>query len=801
MRNRREFLQSIPVAAVLHTSVRSILRAQSSPVGDEISNQFLTARFDPATGRFHVDRRDGTPLLRNAVARTAFGDALRATSDPEYERSTSVRVYQDALGSGRQLRARCRDRRRQVDFEIVLTLYDGRDAAVVEAICRNTSGRPARLARIEPVRAVLEEGAGCIWGAEKALTNGYLYADPGRVEELGGSNRHAVTSMWNMGFSRGERDEGLVIGYLENDVATGRLAAMYDRTMHPFPKYDALSLTMESLYNVEYVLQPGAATTSGRVMFGIAPDPYSALESYAQAIADVHHVRLNPIINGWCSWFYSHEYISEDEVLRNAEFAARVLKPYGLEYVQIDAGWFRTYGDWEGNEHFPHGMGWLAARIRERGLRAGLWIAPYCIAEGTDVFERRKDWLLTDRDGRPRQCGGGSTEPQIGGGYGVPSLMKKIYGLDVTHPDAASWLGDLCRKVSNQWGYEFIKIDFVEWTLLSADRYHDPAFSKAAAYRKGFEVIRDAVGEKCHLLDCGPMNCTVGLVDSTRIEMDLPRLTWDQYTANYNSSAPAMAKRYYFNRRTWTNDADHLGLARLTLPQSRAAASIIAMSGGTLISGDRLVDLDPDRLEILRKVYPSYGVAARPLDLFEADRPCCFELAIRTAFAQWSVVAVLNYTDAMVDRTVALSRLRLPAATGGVAFEFWDQRFLGEFEDELKVRVGPQSVALLSVHPRTAVPRAISTDRHFTQGAVELSSVSWDDASNTLRGTSLGPRGSAHDVSLYVPHGFRWASSRPEYFEEHGAYSVRPIDSNILRVRARFDGEASTDWEVRFSRE
>ena len=76
----------------------------------------------------------------------------------------------------------------------------------------------------------------------------------------------------------------------------------------------------------------------------------------------------------------------------------------------------------------------------------------------------------------------------VGGGYGVPSLMKPIYGLDVTHPAAAGWMWDLFKKVAADWGYDFVKIDFVEWTLLSADRYHDPAFSKAAAYRKGFEI-------------------------------------------------------------------------------------------------------------------------------------------------------------------------------------------------------------------------------------------------------------------------------------------------------------------------
>jgi hypothetical protein len=93
-----------------------------------------------------------------------------------------------------------------------------------------------------------------------------------------------------------------------------------------------------------------------------------------------------------------------------------------------------------------------------------------------------------------------------------------------------------------------------------------------------------------------------------------------------------MAKRYYFHKRTWINDDDHLGLAYLTLPQAQAAASIIALSGGTMISGDRLIDLDPIRLEILKKVYPSYGEAARPIDLFERDKPEIFAVSREEEF-------------------------------------------------------------------------------------------------------------------------------------------------------------------------
>jgi hypothetical protein len=776
------------------------LWAQSVNTGEQIENEFLTVRFDTTSGQIQVERKNAPPLLRNAIARAALADGIRATSDPEYHRSSSVRPFQDALGKGRQISARCIDRRKQVDFEVLLTLYDGRNALVVEVTCRNPSKKDARLARIEPVRAVLEEGSYCGWAeASKALTNGYMYPDPGRVEELGQSNRHAITSMWNMGFYRGAQEEGLVVGYLENKVATGRISAMYDRTVLPLRSHGGLSLITESLYGVDYVLKAGASTTSERLIFNIAADPFTALEAYAQAMADVHQVHLNPIINGWCSWFYSHEYINEEEVLRNTEFAARALKAYGLEYVQIDSGWFRTYGEWEGNQNFPHGMKWLAGKIRDWGLRAGIWLAPYCIAEGTDVFATHRDWLLTDSEGQVKQCGGGLSSPQAGP-YGIPSLMKKIYGLDVTHPGAAGWLRELFKKVSEDWGYDFIKIDFVEWTLLSAERYHDRTCSQAAAYRKGFELIRDAIGPKRHLLDCGPMNNTVEWLDSARIEQDLPRLTWEQYTGNFNSSAPAMAKRYYFNQKTWINDADHLGLALLTLAQSRAAASIIALSGGTMISGDRLVDLDPDRLEILRKVYPSYGVAGRPIDLFEADRPEIFEIPIKTKFAEWSVVALFNYADAFIEKSVTLERLRLPESKTYLAFEFWSQRLVGEFDRELRVRVEPESVALLSVHPIAGVPRVMSTDRHFTQGAVELKNVNWNTSSNMLSGTSVGAAGTAHNISIYVPREYRWDSDLPEYFHESGQYSLKQTNSRILRVRARFDAGTVTPWQVQFAR-
>jgi len=90
-------------------------------------------------------------------------------------------------------------------------------------------------------------------------------------------------------------------------------------------------------------------------MICISKNPYSALETYSQVMGILNSGRVNSIINGWCSWFYTFDNVTEEEVVRNAEFISRNLKKYGLDYVQIDEGYQRYHGDWEGNEKFPHG--------------------------------------------------------------------------------------------------------------------------------------------------------------------------------------------------------------------------------------------------------------------------------------------------------------------------------------------------------------------------------------------------------------------------------------------------------------
>jgi alpha-galactosidase len=503
-------------------------------------------------------------------------------------------------------------------------------------------------------------------------------------------------------------------------------------------------------------------------------------------------------VNGWCSWFYTLDKVSEDEVLRNTAFAADHLRGFGLEYVQVDDGYQRSLGDWQGNERFPHGMQWLAERIKTHGFKPGLWIAPYVISEASDVFRQHPDWLARRRDGSLQRIGNWDNENS----EAAKAEVTKRYCLDITHPEAANWLRDLSATIARRWGYEMIKIDFVAWSILAVERYHDPTLSSAEVYRRGLEIMRAAAGEDCHILDCGPANTTVGLIDSMRAEADInygyAAAAWKQYFDDPACSAAAAAKRYYFHGRTWVTDVDHVCIDLLTVEQAQAAATLVALSGGNTISGDRLVDLAAAKLDILKRIMPSFGQAAIPVDLLDADIPTTFVMRVERPFASWSLVALFNPDlDAAVERRFSLSRLGLDPAATYLAFDFWRQRLVGEITNDLALTIGPGSVTLLAVHAATGAPQLLSTSRHVAQGAIELEDVRWNSGDGALSGVSIGPTRTEHDVFVYVPGNRPWAwGGGKSLVRNHAGYGSRLVDPNVVRVHVRFEDETRVPWRV-----
>ena len=668
--SRRDFLLSVTGAGLsLPLAAQSSQKFDTARPMPQIENDFFSLAYDAKSGRLHCWHKDGGDFLCGIAARANLKTGRRSTSEAAYQHTIDVIQLHDKLGDGRQITVQCVDAQHQLDFTLRYSLYEGRQAVLIEAECRNRTSQPMIVKSLEPCCALREDGGYLHWpGVSKILTNGPMYFDPGVVADFTLPSQDNRRSWWNLGFFRGYDQKGLVCGYIQNDIALGQLE------VRPEPE-GKISLLADSVYAPEFTLQPGKSISSNRFMINIAPDPYLALEAYAQVMGDLQNARRHSILNGWCDWPYAFEGITEEEMLYNAEYAARVLKPFGLQYFQVDEGFQRWHGDWEGNAKFPHGMKWLAGRLHELGLKPGLWLAPYVISEPTDVFQKHSDWLLRHNDGTPKRVGPWPSEDSDW----AKTENPKRYGLDITNPQAAEWLFNLFNTTANEWGYELIKIDFVNWSLLSADTYQDASVTRAAAYRKGVEIMRKAIGPNCHLLDCGPGPVSVGMLDSMRIELDQPPVNWNQYFLQSASSAPAAAKRYYFHKRTWINDADHVCLGLLTLSQAQAAASLLALTGGNLMSGDRLPDLDPARLEILKKIFPSYGEAARPVDLFDTDRHSIFALKIQKPFGEWTIAGLFNASETEpLERIVSLSRLWLDPNKTYLVYDFWKDRLHGE---------------------------------------------------------------------------------------------------------------------------
>ena len=692
---RRDFIKNISLGGIslnLVTPFPGLLFAGRDKV--LMRNEFLTVSFNSGSRRINIMQNNGNILLNNITARVNLGYRKKSLDGTEYEHQFDTQKISDGFGTGKKLIVNSKDTEKLIDFRVTYTLYDRRNCVLIDVECVNVSQEAAIIKSIEPVCAIKEIGAALNWYPSlKALTNGPMYYDPGMVYNFydkyeepapygpikGGKlspefkypAENRIRSWWNIGIFSGYDKEGLVCGFVENKTGLGQIILSGGND-------GRLSLYTESVFAEGTEIESGKSISSGSFIVNIAKDTYTALEEFADIMGNFSNARKKSIVNGWCSWFYTYEFVSEEEVIRNAEFASAHLKEYGMEYIQVDEGYQKYHGDWEGNARFPNGMKWLSEKIKSYGLKPGIWLSPYVISEPTDVFASHPDWLLKDADGNLMRVG---PWPDVNSDWAKNENPRR-YGLDISHPGAQKWLHDLFDTAANKWGYEMFKIDFVAWSLLSAHHFYDKAYTPAIAYRKGFEIIRNAIGNEKHINDCGPGPVSVGLIDSMRIESDqnygFSAAAWKQYFLESASSGPAAAKRYYFNKRTWINDADHVCINLLSIAQSQAAATLIALSGGNLISGDRLTDLDNSRLEILKKVLPSFGEAATPADLFESDRPSVFSLKVKKPFGEWTVLGVFNAGNDIISKTISLKQLQLDPEKKYVVYDFWMERLVGE---------------------------------------------------------------------------------------------------------------------------
>ncbi|MWG34536.1 alpha-galactosidase [Halomarina oriensis] len=496
-------------------------------------------------------------------------------------------------------------------------------------------------------------------------------------------------------------------------------------------------------------LEPGESRASAPLRIDATRSLPDALAALAETIADRMDARVpERAPTGWCSWYHYFTEVTADDVRTNLD----ALDAWDADFdvVQLDDGYEVAFGDWRTLDEGFDDMRELREDVAAAGYTPGLWLAPFYVQADSDLAAAHPEWLLT-RDGEPVDAG-----PRHG----------PMYALDTTHPGVERWLRETFETVVDEWGFDYLKLDFLYAAALPGDRTED--VTRATAYRHGLEVIREAVGET-FVLGCGaPQFASVGLVDAMRVGPDTAPY-W--HRAGESASQPAhenavrnVLNRQFTHRRLWLNDPD-CQLVRsttdLTSAERESFAALVALTGGTNVLSDALAEIDDAGRTLFERTLPPVtnghvdGVGEREFpNRVVCERPADGAVA----------VAAFNWTDeprtlrvdprAHVDGTETLAWVTLASpTTDGEG----DAETTPVVHDGVVERtVAPHGTVLVHCASRPAASRPVVLGaRHLANAATQVRSVEWRDAS--LRVTLDAP--APMDLVVWTPDEWRRADT------------------------------------------
>ena len=249
-----------------------------------------------------------------------------------------------------------------------------------------------------------------------------------------------------------------------------------------------------------------------------------------------------PAISGYTSWYNDFQNISEEKMYS----AMSAMDSSAYDLFQIDDG-FETYvGDWLDIDKtkFPNGLKPLADKIHEKGMKAGIWLAPFVAEKESRLFKEHPEWLAK------------KSGEVIFAGYN----WSGDAALDLMNPDVIAYIRKCLRFYIDQ-GFDFFKLDFLYAAALCDT---NGKYTRAEIMRKAMKLLREELGDKL-FLGCGvPLSSAQGLVDYCRIGTDVSLAFDDKFYMRLAHREPVSTKltiqntiyRYPMDGHWFRNDPD-----------------------------------------------------------------------------------------------------------------------------------------------------------------------------------------------------------------------------------------------------
>ena len=309
-------------------------------------------------------------------------------------------------------------------------------------------------------------------------------------------------------------------------------------------------------------------------------------------------------IFGYTSWYNYYQNINEDIIKRD-------LKALDSRFnlFQIDDGYESFVGDWLDidKNKFPNGLKNIVDEIHNKGLKAGIWLAPFVAEEKSKLFNEHKDWFKRYSNGKFVKCG---------------CNWSGFYALDISKEEVKNYIKE-CLDYFKNLGFDFFKLDFLYAVGLSL--YNNK--TRSQVQEEAYQFLKDCLSDKI-ILGCGAtLFNSYKKFDYLRIGPDVS-LKFDDVLymrkmhRERNSTKVTLQNtiyRSFINNIMFNNDPDVFLLRDENLELSKenreALITINSLFGNVLMTSDNIATYDNEKKELVN----------RALDLFYKSKNKSFK--------------------------------------------------------------------------------------------------------------------------------------------------------------------------------
>lgn len=293
---------------------------------------------------------------------------------------------------------------------------------------------------------------------------------------------------------------------------------------------------------------------------------------------------------GYTSWYNYYQDVNEEILSRDLDALDE-----RFDLFQIDDGYETFVGDWLDVDpvKFPNGLSGFVEAAHDRGIRAGIWLAPFVAESKSKLFTERPDLFRRDERGEYVLCG---------------SNWSGFYALDLENHEARDYIRR-CLSHYVGMGFDFFKLDF----LYAACLPDYPGKTRARAASDAFAFLRECLGDKL-ILGCGaPLFPAAGKFDYMRIGPDVSLKFDDAWFMRFMHRERVSTKvtlqntvyRSIFDGALFGCDPDVFLLRdeNLSLSEGRREAllTLNALFGRLLMTSDNIAGYDFEKRETLAR--------------------------------------------------------------------------------------------------------------------------------------------------------------------------------------------------------